>query len=110
MAGFSRDAGQFYLVRSTITLPNELLVKIFPQVDYWLERIKKKEVLKASTVADGFLNFLVQMRVIFLQDSMIMRERFPDHSLWRDPLFQDELYLQPERYVLSKLLDQQRQI
>jgi hypothetical protein len=99
LAGFTKDAGQFYLVRSTVMPPEELLVKVFPRVDYWLERISKEEVLESSTAADGFLNLLVQMRVVFLQDSVILKQKFPDHLLWFDPLFQDELYLQFERYV-----------
>ncbi|CEP13204.1 hypothetical protein [Parasitella parasitica] len=53
LAGFTREAGQFYLVRSTVTPPEELLKKVFFQVDYWIEKINKEEVLEGSTAADG---------------------------------------------------------
>ena len=37
--------------------------------------------------AQGFLQLLKELRVILLQDSVIMRTEFPDHPIWNDPLF-----------------------
>lgn len=100
MAGFTREAGQFYLVRATVIPSESLSRKVFPRVDSWLEKIKKGEVTEMSTAADGFLQLLVELRIVFLQDSVIMKKHHPNHSIWCDPLFQDEGYLQFERYVV----------
>ena len=55
--------------------------------------------------AQGFLRLLRQLRVILLQDSVIMRREFPAHPLWADPLFGRDDYRAFEKDVELSLLD-----
>ncbi|OBZ80847.1 hypothetical protein A0J61_11104, partial [Choanephora cucurbitarum] len=87
LAGFTSDAGQFYLVRATIVPSEDLCKKAYPYVDGWLEKLAKGEVTESSTAADGFLQLLAQLRIVFLQGSVVIKKVFPDHFLWNDPLF-----------------------
>lgn len=97
MAGFTKDAGNFWLERASLMPSEDLCKKVFPHVDRWVERLENDDVTESSTAANGFLQLLIQLRVVFLQDSVIMKEKHPDHVLWKNELFRDELYLQFER-------------
>ena len=37
--------------------------------------------------AQGFLRLLQQLRIVLLQDSVVMRQEFPAHPIWADPIF-----------------------
>ena len=58
---------------------------------YHLERADNK-VIRLNLTGSGFLRLLHALRVILLQDSVILRERFPLHPLWKDSLFGCEEY------------------
>lgn len=102
LAGFTREAGQFYLPRAVVYPCTELRRKVFPWVDHWRERLDSGDVEQSSLAADGFLKLLEQLRVVFLQDSVLMKKQYPHHFVWKDPLFQDPLYEEFERYVALK--------
>jgi hypothetical protein len=61
----------FYLIHSTLVPLEELCKKVFPRANYWLESLNKEEVLETSTAADGFLNLLVQLHIVLLQNPVI---------------------------------------
>ena len=42
--------------------------------------------------AQGFLQLLNQLRIILLQDSVLLQAQFPRHSMWDDPIFAREDY------------------
>ncbi|KAI9278958.1 hypothetical protein BDA99DRAFT_531686 [Phascolomyces articulosus] len=96
LAGFTAEASQFYLSHVAVIPPPELRRKVFNWIDAWRQRLDNGDVEQSSFAADGFLKLLEQLRVVLLQDSVLMRERFPYHCLWQDSLFQDELYLEFE--------------
>jgi Transcriptional activator of glycolytic enzymes/Centromere DNA-binding protein complex CBF3 subunit, domain 2 len=58
-----------------------------------LESLSPLEEDRKDLAAQGFLQLLVELRTILLQDSVIFRKRFPSHPLWNDPLFVQEDYL-----------------
>ena len=35
----------------------------------------------------GFLKLLKRLRIVVLQDSVLLRRRYPSHPIWQDPLF-----------------------
>lgn len=43
LAGFTKDAGQYCLVHATVFPPEELSKKVFPHLDYWVEKLNKDE-------------------------------------------------------------------
>jgi len=50
------------------------------------------EVVRLDLAGSGFLRLLRALRVILLQDSVVLRPQFPHHPLWTDPLFDCEEY------------------
>jgi hypothetical protein len=50
------------------------------------------EVVRLDLAGSGFLRLLRALRVILLQDSVVLRKEFPRHPLWKDPLFDSEEY------------------
>ena len=52
----------------------------------------KKGVYHASLSGQGFLEIMKYMRTIFLQDSVLLRERFPEHPNFNTPLFRSAFY------------------
>jgi hypothetical protein len=50
-----------------------------------------------TTAARGFLELLKQLRISFLQDSVLMAKLDPIHPLWQNELFINPEYIQFER-------------
>src|SRR5262249_1999012 len=113
MAGFSASVqGNFFLPRARVVPPRSLEQAVWPFVDEslaWFDSgvadddkctldagpPSSNPAAALDTAADrhdlaaqGFLRLLRQLRVILLQDSVIMRQEFPAHPLWADPLFE----------------------
>ncbi|KAG2217347.1 hypothetical protein INT45_010279 [Circinella minor] len=91
LAEFPTERGYFYLSRANVQLPEELCKKNFKFVDYWRQKLDEGNVEQVSCAADMFLKLLDRLRVVFLQDSVLLKKRYPHHYLWNHPLFQSEL-------------------
>jgi hypothetical protein len=63
------------------------------------------EVVRLDLAGSGFLRLLHTLRVILLQDSVVLRQQFPLHPLWKDPLFSYEAYRRFAARVESSLVD-----
>ena len=63
------------------------------------------EVVRLDLAGSGFLRLLRTLRVVPLQDSVILRQRFPLHPLWTDPLFNSEEYRRFAARVEDSLVD-----
>jgi hypothetical protein len=63
------------------------------------------EVVRLDLAGSGFLRLLRTLRVVLLQDSVILRQRFPLHPLWTDPLFNSEEYGRFTARVEASLVD-----
>ena len=65
------------------------------------------ETDRQDLAAQGFLRLLQQLRIVLLQDSVVMRARreFPDHPMWADPIFARDDYLTFAKDVELALLD-----
>ena len=50
------------------------------------------EVVRLDLAGSGFLRLLRVLRVVLLQDSVILRKQFPNYPLWKDSLFNCEEY------------------
>ena len=42
--------------------------------------------------AAGITSLLLYLREVILQDSVVLRQRFPGHPVWNHPVFQHEAY------------------
>jgi hypothetical protein len=63
------------------------------------------EVVRLDLAGSGFLRLLRALRVVLLQDSVILRQRFASHPLWTDPLFNSEEYRRFAARVEDSLVD-----
>jgi hypothetical protein len=110
MAGFEpSNRGDYFIPRAKIQPPSSLIREVWPWVDEWLQWFKAhgqndfspapglitpvpEEEEQDDLAAQGFLRLLDQFRTIFLQDSVILRDLFPTHPIWTDPVFVREDY------------------
>ena len=94
MAGFHKDGGHFYLHHVIEKPEPKFCHKVFPIVEVWQERINQgSDHGDQSIAADGFLQMLRQLSIVFLQDSVPLQELYPRLSIWNAPLFQDPQYI-----------------
>lgn len=85
MAGF-RIEGTYHIKRAEVTPPDLLAKEIFPEVDRWLSFVESRRD-RADLAAQGFLRLVSYLKIVFLQDSAILMQTFPNHPLWRLPVF-----------------------
>ena len=69
------------------------------------EEEEEEEDDRHDLAGQGFLRLLRQLRVILLQDSVLMRQEFPDHPIWADPIFARDDYAAFAKDVKLSLLD-----
>jgi hypothetical protein len=86
----------YFLPREAVAPPAALLCQVWPDLDRWqaahLERADATEQVAPNLAAGGFLELLQRLRSVFLQDSVLWRQDFPQHPIFRDPLFQTADY------------------
>ena len=111
IAGFPQRGNAYFLPRAREIPDEALCTRIWPEVDVWLERMEAyhpdrtdNEVVRLDLAGSGFLRLLRTLRVILLQDSVVLRQQFPRHPLWADPLFNCEEYRRFAARVESSLV------
>src|SRR5436305_1690713 len=80
-------------------------VQVQAQVEEEVGAKVEAEVDRRDLAAQGFLRLLKQLRIVLLQDSVIMRREFPAHPLWADPVFERDDYRAFAEDVELSLLD-----
>ncbi|KAJ5110851.1 short-chain dehydrogenase [Penicillium argentinense] len=119
MAGFQPDAiGNYYLPRAKIQPPDSLVRALWPWIDQWLAWFQSNDPTneppsgatsqeqedRDDMAAQGFLQLLNQLRIILLQDSVLLQAQFPRHSMWDDPIFAREDYTAFAEQIRQSLL------
>ncbi len=84
--------GQYFLSRVFITLPQELIALVFPKINRDYANLSRGDDYEPSLSGRGFLNLIKYLRTVFLQDSVLLRDRYPDHPNFAHILFQHPLY------------------
>jgi hypothetical protein len=112
IAGFPMDGKGYFLPRAQETPEEALSSRIWPEADLWLGRMQAyhpdrddNEVVRLDLAGTGFLRLLRMLRVILLQDSVILRRQFPLYPLWKDSLFNCPDYLRFAARVEGSLAD-----
>lgn len=90
LAGFPVDSPTFFLHRAHFQPSEELKKKIFPSLEYWLERVP---VCEPHMATRAFLNVLVEMRTTILQDAVEQIHAYPDWFIWQNDIFKSDLFL-----------------
>lgn len=74
-------------------IPTELLDMVFPRLNMMKELAENAyEATEIDLSAIEFLDVLTYLAKVFLEDSIIMRERYPKFPAFMHPLFQTPLY------------------
>ena len=86
---------------------HRMLLKVFP----WLDEEIKAAALRERGAKAGetdvtlgkFLEYLVQMRLVFLQDSAVLQDIYPTLCSFDHPVFQDEAWPEYKQSVLDRV-------
>ena len=81
MAGHPPQMGCFEIRRASVAPPSHLLSLIWPELDAWKDRFGPEEGRINDLAAMGLTNLLFYLREVNLQDSVILRERFPNSPI-----------------------------
>lgn len=102
MNGFPPEGHGFFLKRACVTPSEELQQKIFPQVEDYLDRVQRGDGCQRTICGQGFLLLLQKLRLIFLQDVVMLRAipGLQCSSLFSHKLFQDPEFLNFEPQLL----------
>ncbi|CDH60232.1 predicted protein [Lichtheimia corymbifera JMRC:FSU:9682] len=101
--GFPADGGQYYLQRACLFPSDSLQKKVVPQADYWLRRVQEGDGCEPTICGQGFLRLVLELRVILLQDVVMLRSvpGLQSSSIFNHPLFSDPEFLEFERRLLD---------
>jgi Centromere DNA-binding protein complex CBF3 subunit, domain 2/Transcriptional activator of glycolytic enzymes len=92
MAGHPSQLGCFEINRASVTPPDVLLSLIWPELDAWKNRFGPQSDQINDLAASGITSLLFYLREVILQDSVVLRQRFPDNAVWTHPVFQHPAY------------------
>ena len=88
ITGFPKEGKGYFLPHTQEVLEEAFYLKIWPKADVWLKYIKtyhsnqaNNKVIQLNFVGLRFLCLLYALRVILLQDSVILHKQFPLHFL-----------------------------
>ena len=105
MAGFHKEYKN-YIIRRDVDPPEALLKLIFPGIDDLHGReIRKPESDQCYTKIQ-FLELLMYLRKVILQDSCRLMQKYPTHPLWQHQVFKHEEYLEFKEDVLDASTDE----
>ncbi|XP_044715179.1 centromere DNA-binding protein complex CBF3 subunit [Hirsutella rhossiliensis] len=83
-------SGSYFVPRATVRPPVVLLVQVWPQLDKWKEAHSSPFSdlgVEQNMAAGAFLELLEWLREVLLQDAVFLRESYPDHPIFQDPVF-----------------------
>jgi hypothetical protein len=105
MAGHPVQVGCFEIRRAAVAPPSVLLSLILPELDIWKDRFGLNPGQINDLAATGLTNLLFYLREVILQDSVMLRSRFPDNAVWTHPVFQHAAYEPYAREVAKQLYE-----
>ncbi|CEJ05561.1 hypothetical protein RMCBS344292_19499 [Rhizopus microsporus] len=103
LTGFPPHQGSYFLPRAVVISPKDLQVLIFPDIEFWKEKFDNDDRVQEDIAGPNFLGLPAQLRVVFLQDSVILEKKYPNYYLWTFELFSNSLYKVFEDQLLASL-------
>lgn len=104
--GSSGDTSKYFLPRSRITPPEELLQMIWPFVDKEYQRLLERNSNgtpdERDISAQAFLETLIWLREVFLQDHVFIQDNYSTLPVFQHPVFRSPLWLQFKTEVQLK--------
>lgn len=90
-------AGSYFVPRSTVPPPASLQRQIWPAVDLWREVHENPATatsgISPNKAAGAFLELLCWLREVLLQDAAFLIQLYPDHPLFKHPIFSSPEFL-----------------
>ena len=90
MAGFHADVKNFRIHRDDMAPPESLMKLVFPGIDFLYEEENAKSEQEINFAKLQFLETLLYLRKVILQDSCRMQNMFPNNKLFEHPVFSHE--------------------
>ncbi len=92
MDGFPPDEKVYYLPRSGLQPPENLLKSIFPTIDDWHWKLKNGVDVEHNFALDGYLRMLFFFCEVIIQDAAVMIDHHPN-IIFQHPLFSTDDFL-----------------
>jgi hypothetical protein len=81
--------GSYFVPRDSVQPPEELKSLVFPWVDDDLKELNRKGSSYEKNLASrGFLRLMEYLKVVLLQDAVMLRTHFPEHPVFKHNIFQ----------------------
>jgi hypothetical protein len=93
----------YYIPRSNLVPSIELQSLIFPEVDGILHKMIAGDGIEQNLAARGFLELLVYLRRVLLQDCAILMCETPRSRIWSHPIFQSMEFKNFQEDLLSNI-------
>jgi hypothetical protein len=91
LAGFEPSRDGFFLDRASVEPPDTLQQLVFPAVEEWQAKMTSG-ACEQSIAGGGFLELLQYLRVMLLEDAVVLQEDMPLHPMWKHPIFRSDEY------------------
>ena len=93
MAGFPPDDCAFYLPRACLRPPDSLITQVFPELDHWKYRHTEGINCDKKFAVDGYLRLLSWLRIVLLQDAVVLNDSYRQHVIFQHPIFHSQEFL-----------------
>jgi len=101
MAGFHPDVKNYRIFRDDIDPPDSLKKMIFPGVEFLFEEEEAKSEKDINFAKLQFLEMLLYLRKVILQDSCRLQSIYPDHKNFSHEVFSHSDYKEFKESVLK---------
>ncbi|KAG1613993.1 hypothetical protein G6F44_013299 [Rhizopus delemar] len=91
LAGFTTRKGDYFINRGSIEPSEELRKMVFPWIEHWREKFYRKEV-EDDIAGPNFLDLMDYLGAVFLQDSVVLKGKYPESFIWSHSIFNTDLY------------------
>ncbi|EIE88996.1 hypothetical protein RO3G_13707 [Rhizopus delemar RA 99-880] len=102
LAGFTTRKGDYFINRGSIEPSEELRKMVFPWIEYWREKFYRKEV-EDDIAGPNFLDLMDYLRTVFLQDSVVLKGKYPGSFIWSHSIFDTDIYKDYEERLSSAI-------
>jgi hypothetical protein len=102
LADFSPDIRCFFPERAALLLSESLQHELFPFVENYMAAYTKPSAPHLAT--GGFRNLLAYLRVVILQDAVLLRDLHSAHKLWSHPVFSSGTFVDSARSLKTKMV------
>lgn len=87
LAGFNLNGGNIWISRDLVKPPQLLEQQIFPWATECLAAVKRLPKAVSDVGAQKFLELVLFLRSVLLQDVVLMKAQYPECDLFRHPIF-----------------------